>query len=72
MGAARAQELRDLLLIAGRSNCVFTASGAVVTWLSASAVANILTRSVSIGWSGLPRLKRTPHGTVRSVIASQS
>src|SRR5262245_22671011 len=32
-----------------RSNCVFTASGVVVTWLSASAVAKILTRSDSIG-----------------------
>jgi hypothetical protein len=39
MGAARAQQLRDL---------VFTASGAVVTWLSVRAVANILTRIVSI------------------------
>src|SRR5262249_54070596 len=31
-----------------RSNCVFTASGVVVTWLSASAVAKILMRSVSM------------------------
>ena len=34
--AAVAQELHDLGLIAAGSKCVFTASGVVVTWLSAA------------------------------------
>jgi hypothetical protein len=40
-----------------RSNCVFTASGVVITWLSASAVANILMRSVSIAPCGRSEAK---------------
>src|SRR5262245_6736089 len=49
-----------------RSNCVFTASGVVVTWLSASAVAKILTRSVSIGpYGGSNEVRPAPRGSER-------
>ena len=45
-----------------RSKCVFTACGCVVTWLSASAVAKILTRMVSILGTSAGRARSIPRG----------